>query len=57
MEYYKIEKDYSPHITGKRDGSFAVELKDKLSFCSDSDKRLWKGFFTNDIKEGKERCA
>lgn len=57
MEYYKIEKDYSPHITGKRDGSFAVELKDKLSFCSDSDKRLWKDFFTNDIKEGKERCA
>ena len=57
MEYYKIERDYSPHITGKRDGGYAVEIKDKTSFCSDSDKKLWKDFFTQDIKNGKERCS
>ena len=57
MEYYKIEKDYSPHITGKRDGGYAVEIRDKTSFCSDLDKKLWKDFFTQDIKNGKERCS
>lgn len=57
MEYYKIEKDYSPHITGKRDGGYAVEIRDKTSFCSDLDKKLWKDFLSKDIKNGKERCS
>lgn len=57
MKYYRIEKDYSPNITGKRDGGYAVEIKDKASFFSDSDKNLWKEFFIQDIKNGKERCS
>ncbi len=57
MNYYKIEKDYSPNITGKRDGGYAVEIKDKMSFYSDSDKKRWKDFFIQDIKNGKERCS
>lgn len=57
MEYYKIKADYSPSITGKRNGGCAVELKDRTSFCSDSDKKRWKTFFTQDINNGIERRA
>ena len=40
MVYYKIETDYSPLITGKRNGGCAVEIKDKSSFYSDVDKKF-----------------
>ncbi len=56
MRYYKVKTDYSPLITGKRNGGNAVEIKEKVSFYSDSDKKLWKEFYSQDIINGTERC-
>lgn len=57
MTYYKLEIDYTPSITGKRNGGAAVEIKDKESFFSDSDKKIWKEFHLQEIKNGRERCS
>lgn len=52
MLYFKIETDYSPSITGKRNGGNAVEIKEKESFYADSDKELWKNFYSQEFKNG-----
>jgi hypothetical protein len=44
MEYYKVDTDYTPKITGKRDGDVAVE-KNKKSFSSKEWEKRFNTFF------------
>ena len=47
MEYYNI--DYTPSITGKRDGDVAV-VKKKESFSSKEQEKEFNDFFINNYK-------
>ena len=49
MEYYNIDIDYTPSITGKRDGDVAVAKK-KESFSSKEQEKEFNDFFINNYK-------
>ena len=52
MKFYNIDINLDPKITGRRNGSFAVEIK-KNSFEKDEHKEYFNSFFdsnSNDIK-------
>ena len=52
MKFYNIKFDFEPKITGRRNGSFAVEIR-KNSFEKDEHKEYFNSFFdsnSNDIK-------
>jgi hypothetical protein len=52
MEYYRVDTDYDPKITGKRDGAFAVE-KNRKSFSSKDWEKKFNIFFIENIKNKK----
>lgn len=49
MEYYNIDTDYTPNITGKRNGDIAVE-KNKDSFSNKEQEKDFNNFFVNNYK-------
>ena len=52
MKFYNIDINLDPKITGRRNGSFAVEIK-KNSFENNKHKEYFNSFFdsnSNDIK-------
>lgn len=50
MEYYNIDTDYTPSITGKRDGDVAVE-KNKKSFSYKELEKEFNNFFIDNYKD------
>ena len=48
MKFYNIKLDFEPKITGRRNGSFAVEIR-KNSFEKDEHKEYFNSFFDSDI--------
>ncbi len=50
MEYYNIDTDYTPSITGKRDGDVAVE-KNKKSFSHKELEKEFNNFFIDNYKD------
>ena len=46
MKFYNIDINLDPKITGRRNGSFAVEIK-KNSFEKDEHKEYKKGSYRN----------
>ncbi|MDQ7738115.1 hypothetical protein HUK48_12320 [Prevotella corporis] len=49
MKYYNVDTDYTPSITGKRDGDVAVAKK-KESFSSKEGEKEFNDFFINNYK-------
>ena len=49
MKYYNVDTDYTPSITGKRDGDVAVAKK-KESFSSKEREKEFNDFFINNYK-------
>lgn len=50
MEYYNIDTDYTPSITGKRDGDVAVEKNKKSFSCKELEKEF-NNFFIDNYKD------
>lgn len=50
MEYYNIDTDYTPSITGKRDGDVAVEKNKKSFSCKELEKEF-DDFFIDNYKD------
>ena len=50
MEYYNIGTDYTPSITGKRDGDVAVEKNKKSFSCKELEKEF-NDFFIDNYKD------
>lgn len=53
MKYCNIDTDYTPKITGKRDGDVAV-VKNKGSFSNKEQEKEFDDFFIANYKEKTE---
>ncbi|EOJ6445313.1 hypothetical protein [Escherichia coli] len=45
MRYKKVTVSYEPAITGNSKGGYSVEIKDRLSFNSPTEKKYFESFF------------
>ncbi|WP_229057547.1 hypothetical protein [Citrobacter farmeri] len=45
MKYRKISVSFEPEITGNDKGGYSVEIKDKMSFNNDMEKKYFYDFF------------
>ncbi|AIM36924.1 hypothetical protein KO02_09635 [Sphingobacterium sp. ML3W] len=50
MNFYKTDTDTEPTTTGSRNGVYSVEIKEKYSFVSLEDKKVWKDYCTENRK-------
>lgn len=50
MKYYNIDAEVEEKITGSRNGVYSVEIKEKYSFSSLEDKKIWKDYCTQNRK-------
>lgn len=54
MEYLNIDTETEPNITGSRNGVYSVEIRDKFSFYSIEDKKIWKEY-CSEIRKNKSK--
>ncbi|MEH4792453.1 hypothetical protein PO413_20920 [Escherichia coli] len=47
MRYKKVTVSYEPAITGNSKGGYSVEIKDRLSFNSPTERKYFESFFEN----------
>lgn len=50
MRYKKVTVSYEPAITGNSKGGYSVEIKDRLSFNSPTEKKYFESFFKKMMK-------
>lgn len=50
MNYYIIDTEVEPKITGSNNGVYSVEIRDKYSFFSPEDKKVWRSYCSENRK-------
>lgn len=54
MKLYRVNAETEPKITGSRNGVYSVEIKDKYSFSSLEEKKIWKNYCSKN-RENRNR--